>query len=73
LLIPHPSFYCHISYSCFKAFCYFLPESWFDIPLKDEGDPWWFFAGAVKEFNDIRRQRVHASSWKVIDELMSAW
>jgi hypothetical protein len=72
-LIPHPSFDCHMSYSRFKDFRRFLPEIWFDFQLKDEGDPWWMFAGAVKEFNDIRRERVHASSWKVIDELMSAW
>lgn len=72
-LIPHPSFDCHMSYSRFKDFRHFLPEIWFDFQLKDEGDPWWMFAGAVKEFNDIRRERVHASSWKVIDELMSAW
>jgi hypothetical protein len=30
------------------------------------------FAGAVSGFNDIRGKKVHASSWKVIDELMSA-
>jgi hypothetical protein len=57
-LIPHPSFDCHMSYSCF---CHFPPEIWFDFPPKHEGDPWWMFAGAVKEFNDIKRQRVHAS------------
>ena len=72
-LIPHPSFDCHMSYSRFKDFRRFLPEIWYDFQLKDEGDPWWMFAGAVSEFNDIRRERVRASSWKVIDELMSAW
>ncbi len=71
-LIPHPSFHCHMSYSHFKDFCRFLPEIWFGFQVKDEGDPWWMLAGAVKEFNDIRRERVHASSWEVIDELV-AW
>jgi len=62
-----------MSYSRFKDFRRFLPVIWFDFQLKDASDPWWKFAGAVKEFNDIQRERVQASSWKVIDELMCAW
>jgi hypothetical protein len=51
-LIPHPSFDSYMSYSRFKDFRCFLPEIWFDFQLIDAGDPWWKFAGAVKEFND---------------------
>jgi len=72
-LIPHPSFASYMSYSRFKDFRRFLPVIWFDFQLKDASDPWWKFAGAVKEFNDIQRERVQASSWKVINELMCAW
>jgi hypothetical protein len=53
-----------MSCSRFKDFCRFLPEFWFDFQLKDAGDPW---------CNDIQREGVQASSWKVIDELMCAW
>ncbi len=62
-----------MSCSRIKDFCRFLPEVWFDFQLKDSGDPRWKFSGAVKELNAIQRERVQASSWKVIDELMCAW
>ncbi len=72
-LIPHPSFEKYMSYSRFKDFRCFLPEIWFDLELKEKNDPWWKFAGGIAELKKLRKERVCSSSWKVVNESMSAW
>ena len=57
----------------FKDFCHFLLAIFVDEQLKDENDPWWKFVGAVAEFNQHRWNIVKVSSWKMSDELMSAY
>jgi hypothetical protein len=62
-----------MSYSHFKDFRCFFPEIWFDLELKEKNDPWWTFAGGIAEFNMLKKERAHSSSWKVVDESFSAW
>jgi len=62
----------HIKLYQFKEFRHYLPRIWEKLATKDQ-DPWWAFAGAIKEFNDIRDEEVIDSWVKVLDESMAAW
>ena len=56
----------------FKEFRHFLPKI-FELPLEKDHDPWWRFASAISDFNDIRKNNIISSWVKVLDETMSAW
>jgi len=56
----------------FKESRHYLPRIWEKPATKDQ-DPWWAFAGAIKEFDNIRDEEVIDSWLKVLDEPMAAW
>jgi hypothetical protein len=48
-ILPHPNFDRFMLEYHFKQFRQFLPSMYEDQSLKDSGNPWWKFAGAVTE------------------------
>ena len=72
-ILPHPNFDRFMLEYRFKNFRHFLPYIFADESLRDADDPWWKFAGAVKEFNDHRSNIIKPSKTKVADESMSAY
>jgi hypothetical protein len=71
-IAPQPHFETYMPYSRFKDFRRYLPDIFADQSLKGV-DPWYQFSGAIKDFNDIRRELYRGSRWIVADESMSAW
>jgi hypothetical protein len=69
---PNPQFEQYMAFSCFKDFRRFLPSIYANESQK-ETDDWWEFAGAVDEFNIIRRTKLTCSEWISVDETMCAW
>ena len=57
----------------FKHFKRFVPTMWECQMLKARNDPWWRFAGAVREFNEIRMKEILTSTSRILDESMSAY
>jgi len=55
----------------FKEFRHYLLRIWENPATKDQ-DSWWAFAGAVKDFNDIRDEEFIDSWLKMLDESMAA-
>ena len=72
-IAPPPEFHNYISFSKFKIFKQFIPSIWESETYKRAGDPWWQFAAAVDEFNEIRSQYILTSAERVLDESMSAY
>ena len=56
----------------FKEFRRFFPMIYED-PAKKHTDPWWKFASAVKDFNNIRKSLFMSSNVFGLDESMSAF
>jgi hypothetical protein len=72
-ILPHPNFDRFMLEYRFKQFRQFLPSMYEDQSLKDSGDPWWKFAGAVTEFNLHHLKSINGSKVKVVDESMCAY
>jgi hypothetical protein len=49
--LPNPNFDRLMLEYCCKQFWKILPSIYEDQSLKDSGDPWWKFSGALTEFN----------------------
>ncbi len=72
-ILPHPNCDRFMLEYCFKQFRQFLPSMYEDQSLKDSGDLWWRFAGAVTEFNLHHLKSINGSKVKVVDESMCAY
>ena len=57
----------------FQQFRAFYPMIWEDEGLRQLNDPWWKFAGAIKQFNENRKSLLLPSEIIAIDETMSAF
>jgi len=71
-IIQKTNFSKHMKLYRFKELRHYLPRIWENPATKDQ-DPWWAFAGAVKELNDIRDEEAIDSWVKVLDESMAVW
>jgi hypothetical protein len=72
-MVPEANFNTHMKLYRFKDFRHFIPFAYKSQTLKNNNDPWWEFAEAVTEFNNIRNIRLKMPCWLSIDELMSSW
>jgi hypothetical protein len=71
-IVPPANFCKWMKLYRFKHFRTFVTAIWEDATTK-ETDPWWQFEPAVKEFNNLRQERVVSAVWEIVDETMSAW
>ncbi len=72
-ILPHHNFDRFMLEFPFKQFRQFLPSIYEEESLKDSGDPWWKFAGAVTEFNLHHLKSINGSKVYVVDESMCAY
>jgi len=70
--VNHPAFDQYMPFYRFKSFRRYFPG--INVDATKEGfDPWHHLIAGVEEFNQIRRERISASNWILIDESMSSW
>ena len=72
-MVPEANFNTHMKLYRFKDFRHFIPFAYKSQNLKNNNDPWWEFAEAITEFNNIRNIRLKMPCWLSIDESMSSW
>ena len=57
----------------FDAIRKYFPYAFQDLEAMRNGDPWHMVSKLVEDFNTNRAEKIAASVYKVVDELISAW